>query len=327
MNIGIAGSGMIVPDFLKAAAKVSEIEVKAICGREKSREKLERISSEYNIEKIYYDYDEMINRDEIETIYVAMPNNMHYEYAKAALNGGKNVILEKPFASNLGQAEELVKIAQEKRVYLFEAITNQYFPNYYKVKELVCELGDIKIVELNYSQYSSRYDSFKMGEVLPVFNPKMSGGALMDLNVYNIYFITGLFGQPDKIHYYANVEKDIDTSGILIMEYPKFKCTAIGAKDCKAPLNINIQGDKGYINSSSPANVFSEFTFARNDGNCEEFSLNEVKERLYYELCEFVKMTEEDDYDRNIEQMNHSLMVMNILDEARRQAGIEIQGL
>lgn len=327
MNIGIVGNGMIVPDFLNAAAKISEIKVQAICGREKSIEKLECIAEQYNIEKIYLNYDEMLQNKHIETVYVALPNNLHYKYAKEALLAGKNVILEKPFASNYKEAEELVNIAAEKRLYLFEAISNIYFPNYEKVRELIPQLGDIKIVELNYSQYSSRYDAFKKGEILPVFNTKMSGGALMDLNVYNIHFITGLFGKPQNVHYFANIENNIDTSGILIMEYPHFKCSAIGAKDCKAPLCINIQGDKAYIHSSSPANVFSEFDFAYNDGKSESFTLNIEKERLFYELKEFVKMVENDEYDRNIEQMNHSLVVMEILDSARNQAGIEIQGI
>lgn len=326
MNIGIAGNGMIVPDFLEAAAKISEIKVKGICGREKSKEKLVSIAAQYNIENVYLNYDEMLKNNEIEVIYVALPNSLHYKYAREALLAGKNVILEKPFASNYKEADELINIAKEKRLYLFEAISNIYFPNYEKVKELIPQLGDIKIVELNFSQYSSRYDSFKKGEILPVFNPKMSGGALMDLNVYNIHFITGLFGKPERVHYFANIENSIDTSGILIMEYPHFKCSAIGAKDCKAPLCINIQGDKGYIHSSAPANVFSEFNFTYNNGKSENFSLNIEKERLFYELKEFVKMVQNDQYDRNLEQMNHSLVVMQILDSARNQAGIEIKG-
>lgn len=327
MNIGIAGSGMIVPDFLEASKKVNEIKIKAICGREKSKEKLEKISEKHDIKTIYYDYSEMIKSNDIDTIYIAVTNNLHYKYAKEALEEGKNVILEKPFASNYNEAEELVKIAQEKKVYLFEAITNQYFPNYQKVKELIPKLGDIKIVELNYSQYSSRYDAFKKGEILPVFNPKMSGGALMDLNVYNIYFITGLFGKPLKVHYYANIENNIDTSGILILEYETFKCSAIGAKDCKAQLSISIQGDNGYIHSKDPANIFSEFVCSENGNEEEVFTLNVEKERLFYELRTFVDMVKENDYDRNIEQMNHSLLVMKILDSARKQVGIEIQGI
>lgn len=324
MNIGIAGSGMIVPDFLNAAVKINEIKISAICGREKSIDRIEELSKKYKIEKMYFKYEAMLKDEEIDTIYIALPNNLHYEFSKQALNAGKNVIVEKPFTSNYKQAEEIVKIAKEKGLYLLEAITNQYFPNYEKVKELIKELGDIKIVQLNYSQYSSRYDSFKKGEIKPVFNPSMSGGALMDLNVYNIYFITGLFGKPKEVFYHANIERGIDTSGILILEYDDFKCVAVGAKDCKAPLSINIQGDKGYINSSDASNIFSQFIFSQNDGRSKKFQLNSEKERLYYELKAFEKIIREDDYEENLRKMNHSLMVMEILDKARNIEGIQI---
>lgn len=91
-------------------------------------------------------------------MYVALPNHLHYTFAKKAVENKKHVIVEKPFASTYGQAEELVRIAGQNQVVVFEAISNQYMPNYQKTRELVKELGDIKIVQLNYSQYSRRYD-------------------------------------------------------------------------------------------------------------------------------------------------------------------------
>lgn len=90
---------------------------------------------------------------------------------------------------------------------MLEAITNQYLSNMTFIKEHLDQLGDIKIVECNYSQYSSRYDAFKRGDIAPAFNPKMGGGALRDLNIYNIHFVVGLFGRPKTVQYLANVEK------------------------------------------------------------------------------------------------------------------------
>ena len=84
-------------------------------------------------------------------------------------------------------------------MFLWEAIINQYVPNFYKIKELLPKLGKIKIVECNFSQYSSRYNAFKEGNILPAFDYTKSGGALMDLNIYNIHFVVGLFGKPMNI--------------------------------------------------------------------------------------------------------------------------------
>ena len=91
---------------------------------------------------------------------------------------------------------------------MIEAITNQYLENFKVIKDSLSEIGDIKIVNINYSQYSSRYDAFKQGEIAPAFNPKMGGGALRDLNIYNIHLLVGLFGNPNRVEYLPNVEEE-----------------------------------------------------------------------------------------------------------------------
>ncbi len=322
MKTAILGAGTIVPDFLEAAKEIDELEIYAIFGREGSLPKLQDFQKKYGIPNIYHDYDALLDDENVEVVYVALPNHLHYAYAKKAVEHGKHVILEKPFASTYAQAKELVDAAKQNQVIIFEAISNQYMPNYEKTKELVQKVGDVKIVQMNYSQYSRRYDLFKEGTVLPVFDPKQSGGALMDLNVYNIHFVLGLFGKPSAVHYIANVEKGIDTSGILTMEYPSFQCVCIGAKDCKAPVSINIQGDKGYIHSEEPANVYNSFSFGYNSGETEDFSLNDGMPRLYHELKVFVSLAAGSKFEQAEIYNQHTLDVMEVLDEARHQAGI-----
>ncbi len=324
MKIGIAGAGSIVPEFLKAASRLENFNVIAICGRISSKEKLNQLSNEYSINKMYLDYDEMLNDTEIDAIYIAIPNHVHYEYARKALQKQKHVILEKPFTSNYEQAVELAELSVKENVILFEAITNQYYPNFIKIKEHIPDLGAIKIVQLNYTQYSKRYDQFKQGVILPVFDPEMSGGALMDLNVYNIHLVAGLFGEPSKISYHANIERNIDTSGILILEYPTFQCVCIAAKDCEAPVSMSIQGDKGYLYSASPTNVMHDVSFHGNDGREVNYELNHIPDRFYYELETFQQIVANQDTKLSHEKLNQSLMVMKILDEARSQAGIRI---
>jgi predicted dehydrogenase len=324
MKVGIAGSGSIVPEFLRTAKLVGELEVVAICGTERSRERLWKLADEYAISNVYTDFDMMLVNSGIETVYIALPNHLHFSFARLALLAGKNVIIEKPFASNLKEAQNLAELAEEKGLLLFEAISNQYLPNYKKVRELLPRLGDIKIVELNFSQYSSRYDAFKRGEELPVFSPEMSGGALMDINVYNIHFILGLFGRPGKIHYHANIEREIDTSGILFLDYGNFKCSAIGAKDCRAKSYISIQGTDGFIYSDTTTNEFSGFVFGKTYESAETICVNTHRERLYDELKAFSVMIQQRDIKGCTRMLAQTLEVMRILHEAREQAGIKI---
>lgn len=109
----------------------------------------------------------------------------------------------------------------------------------------------------------------------------------------------------------------MDTSGILILEYASFQCVAIGAKDCKAPVSINIQGDDGYIHSDKPANVFSDFIFQKNTADPLHFCLNTSSERLYDELYAFTHMMLEQNYEKANYHLQHTLCVMKVLDQAR----------
>ena len=324
MNIGVAGAGLIAPVFIEVVKGIPQLSVKCICGQEQDLEKMKILCKKYKIQNVHMEYQKLLE-DDIDIVYIAVPNSLHYQFAKKALEHGKHVIVEKPFSSSYSQGKELVKLAEAKKVIVFEAISNQFLPNYVKVKELLSGLGEIKIVQMNYSQYSRRYQSFKEGKIPPVFNPAKSGGALMDINVYNIHFIVGLFGKPERIHYIANIERGIDTSGILTLEYPSFKCVTVGAKDCRAPLSINIQGDEGYIHSQSSANVFDYFVFGKNDGAEIPYQLNDGKHRMHFEVDYFINLVLNKNYEAVQKRNQHTLEVMKILDEARNQAGIQIE--
>ncbi len=315
MRVGIAGAGMIVPTFLDAAALVEKMEIYAIFARKEEVRK--EFCEKYKIPVGYDSYEKLLADKEVDVIYVALPNNLHFSFAKEALLAGKHVILEKPFTVTFKEAKEIAGIAREKKLYLFEAITNQYNPNYDKMKELLPRLGDIKLVALNFSQYSSRYDNFKKGIVSPSFDPGKAGGALMDLNIYNIHFVAGLFGKPLKVRYCPNIERNVDTSGILVMEYPDFQAVCIAAKDCGAPLSVSVQGNKGFFHSDYASSILAEFSFQENKCEPENYHLADSPQRLFYELKTFAEYYEDGDWEAFDKRLSHSLMVMEILDEAR----------
>lgn len=325
MKLGIIGSGMIVRDFLETIPYLNGLELEAIYGRKSSEEKMNEFKSKYGIKNIFYDYNELLNSD-VDTVYVALPNNLHFEFSKKALEANKNVIIEKPMTSTYEQALILGDLARERKLFIFEAITNQYLPNYKKIKELIPKLGNIKIVQCNYSQYSSRYDRFKEGNVLPAFDPKFSGGALMDLNIYNIHYVVGLFGKPKNVEYYPNIERGIDTSGVLILDYDKFKCVCVGAKDCKAPIANNIQGDKGCIYQDTPAGVCMQFELLMNDGTNSVINENKYEHRMVHEFIEFIDIIKNNDLEKCYKMLEHSIIVSEVQTIARNKSGIVFPG-
>ena len=321
MKLGIIGSGQIVNDFLPKLVKMDGIEILGIQDIPAVKEHLEQLCAENGVPNAVYDFDSLTALG-IDTVYVAVPNFLHFMYCKQALEKGLNVIVEKPMTSNVKEAKELAAIAEEKGLYLFEAVTTVYFDSYAKIREWLKEIGTVKLVNCNYSQYSSRYDAFRSGQVLPAFDPKKSGGALMDLNLYNLHFVMGLFGKPNAVKYYANIERGIDTSGELIMQYDGFIANCTAAKDCAAPFMFVIEGTDGYITIQYPPNLIGEVTLHKNDKTEEKYSDGMAFDRLIPEFRYFTKCINEKDHAGCMEHLKQSIAVSEVQTQARTEAGI-----
>ena len=322
IRVGIIGSGFIVPTFIESTKLVKGFKYVGIASP--VLEQLQNLKEKYNIGYYTLNNDDIYNDPNIDVVYVAVPNGLHYEIAKKALLSNKHVILEKPFCKSYKEAKELIDLAKKKKKIIFDAVTLVHMPNFHKIKELLKELGDIKMVDVNFSQYSSRYDKLKKGIVLPAFDVKMAGGALMDLGIYNINFIVGLFGEPKNVTYFANMHKKIDTSGILVLDYGKFKVNAVACKDCKAPLNVCIQGDLGYIKSNYASSVISTISHYKNDGSVKDYKLNKHPEVPHFsEYKEFYRLISENDLAKAYEYNKETLKTMKVLDKALLSANIK----
>jgi len=315
MKLGIIGSGMIVKDFLSFVHELPEIKLEAIAAR--NIDNLKELQSKYNINNIYTDIDLCLENKEVDTIYVAVPNNLHYSVAKKALEAGKNVICEKPFTLKYDEAVELFEIAEARGLILIEAITNQYQKNYLDIKENIDNIGEIRLVECNFSQLSSRYEAFKNGILAPVFDKSKGGGVLGDLNIYNIHFVVGLFGKPNKIYYSPNIVNDVDTSGILLLEYANFKVVCIAAKDTFNNSYVNIQGDQGIIKVIGPTNEVPNYSIQTKDNFINE-NKNIHSHRMFAEFRKFVEVINNKDFDFMNDQKEHTLNVMYIYEEAKK---------
>ncbi len=320
MKLGILGTGMIAKEVLQFVNQL-EFESIYILSTEKSIEKAKLLAQKYNISKCFTNYDDMLVSD-VDILYIALPNHLHYEFTKKALENSKHVILEKPSTSNFAQLNELITIAKNNNVYLLEAVNLYHLPAYKALKNDLNKIGKIKIVSLNYSQYSSRYNAFKQGNIMPVFDYKKSGGALMDINVYNVHASLGLFGEPKNVEYFPNIEKGIDTSGILVMSYNDFKAVCIGAKDCNAQAICSIQGELGTISFIGSPSTLTEYKLILNNGIEQTYAIKKPEHRLIYEFREFIRIINEKDDVLYNSLLKNSILSAKIIETARKKAGI-----
>lgn len=328
MKIATIGSGIIVDRMIDAVSQVNGIELYGVYSR--TEERAQEFAKAHGAQTYFWDLDTMLQDEKVDVVYIASPNSLHYEQAKKALEAGKHVLLEKPFCSTKKEAEALFALAEENGVMLMEAITNVHTPNYKAVKEHLPDTGEIKMVQCNFSQYSSRYELFKQKKQTNIFDPKFDGGALMDINVYNLHFVTGLFGMPDTLHYYGNKGYNgIDTSGVILMEYPGFIAICTGAKDSSSPYCVYIQGDRATIRvdrASSGVCEHVDLLLPKGDTIGRKDRAEITKEigidqgfHMFYELSDFVRMIEHDDFEQYDQYKKQTLMVMALLDEAKKQ--------
>ena len=326
MKLGMVGTGMMA-GFVLPHIKSWGVDLRAICGSPTGAARTAARAEEFGIPLTFNDYRELIACPDIDTVYVAVPNGLHYEVTMAALDAGKHVVCEKPLATNARQAQAMANRAADLGLFLWEGMMAFRQPNFIHVRDAwLSRIGDIKLAMAVFNRYSSRYDRFMAGELMPTFDPAFAGGSLMDINVYCVASLVGLFGEPRSVSYLANMHRGIDTSGILTMAYNGFQATAISAKDCAAPSFVQIEGTKGYILSPSETNAWEmPMTLHLNDGTEETFDAH-LDVWWEAEWREFQRQMEVGDLATCRAEMETSLATARVLTEARRSAGIVFPG-
>ena len=324
IRLGTIGSGVIVRTILNDVRQTKEIELEAVYSR--SQEKGNQLASEFGCRKVYTDMDAFLADEAIDLVYIATPNLLHYEQAKKALLAGKHVLLEKPFTTKYEHALELAKIAKERKLFLLEAAPTSFLPNFAILKEELGKIGKIKLVMSNFSQYSSRYDAVLRGEKPAIFDPEYAGGCLMDINFYNVLLNVLLFGKPKNAVYHANRYPGLsDTSGVLVMEYDGFVSTNAGAKDTWGINFFQIEGEQGYIYiEGSSGSLQSIRTVTKNSDNTYNAQPN--PDRWLYEIQEVTRLLLTEDHRSVHDRLERTLETVQVMEEARKKAGILFPG-
>ncbi len=315
MKLGILGTGKIVQEVLPVL-KQCNLQRCYLLAREGSALRAQQLCAQYQLDGYFLHIEELLSAD-IDTVYVALPNHLHFSFARQAIAAGKHVILEKPATPTLAELEILEEEAQEQQVFLLEAMNIHATPAFRAIKEALPLLGTIRLINFQFCQYSSRYDDFLRDIIAPAFDPAAYGGALMDLNVYNLHAILALFGSPGRAVYTPTLQKGIDTSGIATLHYGSFQAVAMAAKDAQAPTFSTIIGEKGCLSIPVSINKIDRFSLSLLGQPTEEFVFPLQHHRLYDEFREFGRIIRERDEERAEDLLIISLMAARLLEELR----------
>lgn len=326
LKLGTIGTSWITDSFIEGALATSFYDLNTIYSRNK--EKGEEFASKYDKVLVETDFNKFLTNKELDVIYVASPNSLHYEQSLLALQAKKHVIVEKPATLNVKQWDHLLEEADKNKVFILEAARHMHLPNLEIIQKEVEELGEIRGGIFPYVRYSSRYDNVLAGEEPNVFSLNFAGGALMDLGIYPIYTAVALFGKPKENYYFAQkIATGVDGIGTVILRYEKFDLTILVGKNASSAAEVEIYGaDKtliiDHVSHLAKARLLDIRTFAEQDVELEAVRKND----MYYEALTLAEMILQPNSTKTKERYQHysnlARIVTELLDELREQAGI-----
>ena len=318
LKLAVVSTSRIVDEFLQHVSEMPEVSVQALCCRPQSGDKARAWAAQYGIPKVFTDEDACYRAGGFDAVYVGTANHLHYSAAKRALAAGYHVILEKPFTGTAAEARELYALADEKGVMLLEAITVYYLPQFAFLQQQLEKIGPVRGAMASFCARSRRYDDFLKGIWNTTFDPACQGGALNDMNVYNLHLLVGLLGAPRRAEYRASrAGNGIDTAGLALLDYGDFTAAALAAKDSEGVNGMTLQGPGGHLVVEGGTNampvVYSVLGGVRGGGDRTDAPAAD-RFRMAYEFAEFARIILEQDTAAEAQARARTLAVMDLLE-------------
>nr|WP_144928275.1 Gfo/Idh/MocA family oxidoreductase [Paenibacillus bovis] len=321
IRFGVIGTNWITDRLLEAALQNDDFQLTAVYSRTETKGR--EFAQKYGVENVFTNLEEMAKSDKIDAVYIASPNSLHLEQTITMLKNGKHVLCEKPLASNSKEIEIMINTARENNVVLMEAMKTTLLPNFIALKDNLHKIGKVRRYHASYCKYSSRYDAYRQGTVLNAFNPQFSNGSLMDLGVYCIFPLVVLFGAPKKIKANAvMLESGVDGGGSLLLEYDGFEAVITHSKIVNSYVPSEIQGEEGSFLIEEISDL-ERIELRYRNGEMEEIGAETIHPSMYYEVEEFIHLIKSGKLESDINSHENSLIVANIVEEARKQFGLK----
>lgn len=253
-RVGIIGAGHIAALMAETVRRMPDAHLYAIASR--NLEKARAFQDKWGVEKAYGSYEELIQDPDVDLIYVATPHSHHYEQVRLCLLHDKAVLCEKTFTANKVQAEELVALARERKVFLGEAIWTRYMPFSKEIVRMVHSgelIGSPYMLTVNLG--------YPIEDKERIRKPELCGGALLDLGVYPINLAFMIFGSaPERIlSCCSKNELGVDLQNSMTFIYPGGEMAVMQttARCVNDRMGV-VSGDKGYLvidNINNPQTV------------------------------------------------------------------------
>ncbi|MGW5437139.1 Gfo/Idh/MocA family protein [Nocardia asteroides] len=252
LRIGVLGAARIAPAAVIGPARRSpEATVTAVAARDRTR--AERFARKHGIERVFGDYQDLLDSPEVDAVYIPLPNGLHGRWTRAAVAAGKHVLCEKPFTANAEEAREIARLTADSGLVVMEAFHYRYHPLIRAAEEIVAsgELGTLRRVETALSFPLPLFSDIR-------YDYDLAGGALMDAGCYAVHMARVLGGEdPEAVSARAKLHGDrrIDRAMSAELRFPsghtgRVRCSMWSADVLR--ISATVVGDRGRMRLLNP---------------------------------------------------------------------------
>lgn len=317
MKIGILGAGNIAQNMANTLNAMEDAQFYAVGSR--SMEKAEKFAKEYGAEKAYGSYEDLVSDPEVELVYIATPHSHHFEHAKLCIEHGKPVLCEKAFMANAKQAKEIFELAKEKKVFITEAIWTRYLPSRKMIDDVIAsgEIGEITFVTANLG-----YD---IKDVERMQRPELAGGALLDVGIYPLTFISMVLGNEIKevVSTCTKTATGMDEQNAIILKYDNGVMAMAHSGMLAGTEQYGIvYGTKGYLIAENINNVTGIKVYTKDRKLVREFSVPKQITGFEYQVRASMKAIREGRLECEEIPHEESVIMMELMDRLRADWGV-----
>jgi len=304
IRMGTVGTNWITQQLVEALALSKSYELAAVYSRHADTGAA--FAAKNHAQASYTDYEEMLTQADLDAVYIASPNSLHFEQAMTAIQHDVSIVVEKPAFSNRQEMTAiLAALKQHPQVKFFEAARHVHTPNFQQIEQAMTGLPTVQGAALTFMKYSSRYDQVLDGEAPNVFTKEFSAGALQDLGVYPVYLAIALFGQPENVSLFPTlIATGGDGKGLAVLRYTDYDVTVAYGKTSNSYASSEIYGLKETIEIDS-AGELTKVGLRDDHGALTDLSQPALENPMLPEVIDFARvllapeeMQNEKDYQR-----------------------------
>lgn len=314
---GILGTGKIARVFATALTETPDAQLAGVGSR--NADSAADFARTFG-GRAWGSYEELVHAPDVDLVYVATPHPMHYENVRLALDAGKGVLCEKAFTVNRREAEDLVRRARDKGLFLMEAMWTRFLPAFAEVRRIV-DAGEIGAVRQVNADLGFKADLAPEHRVL---NPALGGGALLDLGIYPLSIALALLGPVETVLAQADIgPTGVDEqTGILLRHEGGGMSVCSCSLRARLPSELTIAGERGHVRMNTMFYRAQTVTVARADGIARTVPTPYLGNGYVHEIVEAQRCWRAGLVESPGMTHADTLALMGVMDEVRRQIGL-----